>query len=192
MNKNAVGGKSLKQVIIPSVLHDVFGEKQSLVSIFTILLFGGLLTAILYWMYPEMTSNLPVWRRVTSLLLIFDIFAGCIANFTLSTSNYYAARKRNRIVFIAIHFHVVLIGVLLNTAIGYSIGVWIYTIIAAFIVNSLKGKQSQLFVAGLLLSIGQGCTPLLPHIPPYILITCLLFMLKVIFGFSVDHYNKKL
>ncbi|WP_068783467.1 hypothetical protein [Paenibacillus phocaensis] len=180
----------MKQIIIPSVLHDVFGERQSLGSILTILLFGGLLTAVLYWMYPEMTSNLPVWRSVLSLLLIFDIFAGCIANFTPSTSNYYATRTRNRIVFIAIHFHVVLIGVLLNTAIGYSIGVWIYTLIGAYIVNSLKGKQSQLFVAGLLLSIGLGGTPLLPHIPPYILIPCLLFMLKVIFGFAVDHYNK--
>lgn len=94
MNKNAVGGKSMKQIIIPSFLHDVFGKKQSLVSIFTILLFGGLLTAILYWMYPEMTSNLPVWRSALSLLLIFDIFAGCIANFTLSTSNYYPTFSR--------------------------------------------------------------------------------------------------
>ena len=31
--------------------------------------------------------------------------------------------------------------------------------------------------------IGLGCTLLLP---------CLLFMLKVIFGFAVDHYSQKL
>lgn len=184
------GRRGMKQVRIPAILHDVFGEKQPVSTIITILLFGGLLTAALYWIYPEMTSDLPVWRSVLALLLIFDIFAGCIANFTVSTSNYYAARKKNRIVFIAIHFHIVLVSLLLNTAIGYSIAVWAYTIAAAFIVNSLIGKQSQLFVAGLLLSIGFGCVPLLPDIQPYMLITCLLFMLKVLFGFAVDHYGK--
>lgn len=182
----------MKQVRIPSFLHDVFGEKQHILSILVILLFGGLLTAMLYWMYPEMTFNLPVWRNALALLLIFDIFAGCIANFTVSTSNYYATRKKNRIMFIAIHFHIVLISVLLNTSIGYSIAVWMYTIAGAYIVNSLSGKQSQLFVAGLLLSIGVGCIPLLPNIPPYMLITYLLFMIKVLFSFAVDHYGKAL
>lgn len=182
----------MKQIRIPAVLHDVFGERQPILSIFVILLFGGLLTAVLYWRYPEMTFNLPVWRSALALLFIFDIFAGCIANFTASTSNFYAARKKNRIVFIAIHFHIVIISVLLNTAIEYSIAVWAYTIAGAYVVNSLIGKQSQLFVAGLLLSIGVGCIPLLPNIQPYMLITCLLFMLKVLFGFAVDHYGKAL
>lgn len=52
----------MKQFRIPSFLHDVFGEKQSLTSILTILLFGGLLTAALYFLFPELTSHLPVWR----------------------------------------------------------------------------------------------------------------------------------
>lgn len=180
----------MKQVRIPSILHDVFGEKQPILLILAILLFGGLLTAVLYLMYPEMTINLPVWRSTLALLLIFDIFAGCIANFTPSTSNFYAARKKNRIVFISIHIHIVIISVLLNAAIGYSIAVWVYTIAGAFIVNSLIGRQSQLFVASLLLSIGLSCVPLLPHIQPYMLIICQLFTLKVLFGFAVDHYGK--
>jgi len=93
-------------------------------------------------------------------------------------------------VFISIHIHIVIISVLLNTAVGYSIAVWAYTITSAYIVNSLIGRQLQLFVAGLLLSIGLGCIPLLPNIQPYMLITCLLFMMKVLFGFAVDHYGK--
>lgn len=180
----------MKQIRIPSVLHEVFGEKQPILFIAAILLFGGLLTALLYWRYPEMTAHLPIWRSALALFLIFDIFAGCIANFTPSTSNFYAARKKNRIVFISIHIHIVIISVLLNTAVGYSIAVWAYTITGAYIVNSLIGMQLQLFVAGLLLSIGLGCIPLLPNIQPYMLITCLLFMMKVLFGFAVDHYGK--
>ncbi|MFC5406630.1 hypothetical protein [Cohnella soli] len=180
----------MKQIRIPSYLHDVFGEKQTFGSILAILLFGGILTAALYWVFPEMTNNLPVWRSTVALLLIFDIFSGCIANFSASTSNFYAARKTNRIVFIAIHFHIVLVALLLHCGIWHSLAIWAYTIIGAFIVNALIGKRSQLFVAGLLLSAGLGSMPMLPGIPPYVLIIGLLFMLKVLFSFAVDHYGK--
>lgn len=180
----------MRQLRIPSFLHDVFGEKQSVASILTILLFGGILTAALYGRFPELTGHLPAWRIALALLLIFDVFAGCIANFTASTSNFYAARKTNRIVFIAIHIHIVLIALLLNTNIGYSLGIWAYTIVGAFIVNALIGKHSQLFTAGLLLSAGLGCMPMLPGITPYMLIIGELFLVKVLFGFAVDHYGK--
>lgn len=180
----------MKRIRIPSFLHDVFGEKQSIGSILAILLFGAMLTVALYWIFPEMTNHLPMWRSALALLLIFDIFSGCIANFTASTSNFYAARRKNRIIFIAIHFHIVLVAFLLNSGIWYSIGVWAYTIIGAFIVNALIDKHSQLFVAGLLLSAGLGFISLLPGIPPYMLTISLLFMLKVLFSFAVDHYGK--
>lgn len=180
----------MKQIRIPSFLHDVFGEKQHLGTILAILLFGGLLTTALYWLFPELTDNVPVWRSALALVLIFDIFSGCIANFSASTSNFYAARRTNRIVFLAIHFHIVLVAFLLHTDIWYSIAVWAYTIIGAFIVNALIGRQSQRFVAGLLLSLGLGGIPLLPNIQPYMLIVGLLFMLKVLFSFAVDHYGQ--
>jgi hypothetical protein len=180
----------MKQIRIPPFLHDVFGEKQTTGSILTILLFGGILTAALYWVFPEMTNHLPAWRSAATLLLIFDIFSGCLANFTASTSDFYAARKTNRIVFIAIHFHIVLVALLLQSDIRHSLAVWAYTMISAFLVNALIDKRSQLFVAGLLLSAGLGFMPMLPGIPPYMLIISLLFMLKVMFSFAVDHYGK--
>ena len=178
----------MKQIRIPSFLHDVFGYRQSIGSLMAILLFGGMLTAALYLVFPELTDNLPVWRSFLALLLIFDIFSGCVANFTASTSNFYAERKTNRIVFIAIHVHIVLVALLLQTDIGYSIGVWAYTVFGAFIVNALIGKPSQRFIAGLLLSVGLGWIPMLSDMQPYMLIACLLFFLKVLFSFAVDHY----
>ncbi|MBB6633206.1 hypothetical protein [Cohnella thailandensis] len=180
----------MKPIRIPSFLHDVFGEKQTSGSILAILLFGGILTSALYLVFPEMTSQMPVWRSAAALLLIFDIFSGCIANFTASTSNFYAARRTNRIVFIAIHFHIVLVAILLHGDIWNSLGVWAYTVIGAFIVNALIGKHSQPFVAGLLLSVGFGFIPMLPGIPPFMLIISLLFMLKVLYSFAVDHYGQ--
>lgn len=140
--------------------------------------------------FPEITHSLPLWRSALALLLIFDIFSGCIANFTISTSNFYAARKTNRTVFIAIHVHIIIIALLLNADIGYAVGIWAYTIAGTFIVNALIGKPSQRFVGGLLLSIGIGCTFLLSNIQPYMLTVGTMFMLKVLFSFAVDHYGE--
>lgn len=178
-----------QHVRIPSFLHDVFGEKQTVGAIAAILMFGALLTAALWLRFPQLTDHLPLWRSALALLLIFDIFAGSVANFTTSTSNYYAARKSNRIVFIAVHVHIVMVALLLNTNIGFAVTVWAYTIAGAFVVNALIGKQSQLFVAGLLLCTGFGGMSLLPDAEPYMRITGMLFMLKVMFGFAVDHYG---
>ncbi|MFC6334800.1 hypothetical protein ACFP56_19375 [Paenibacillus septentrionalis] len=180
----------MKQHQVPSYLHELFGEKQSSGVMIMIFLFGGVLTALLYVVFPEMTSALPVWRSVLALLLIFDVFCGCIANFTASTSNFYATRKRTRLIFISVHIHVILIALLLSNDIVHALIVWAYTIASAFIVNALIGRQSQLVTAGLLLSIGLGCMPMLPDIPPYMLIISSLFMLKVMFSFAVDHYNQ--
>lgn len=83
-----------------------------------------------------------------------------------------------------------LVALLLNVDIWYSLGIWAYKIIGAFIVNALIGKHSQLFVAGLLLSVGLGCMPMLPGITPYMLIIGVLFLMKVLFSFAVDHYGK--
>lgn len=179
----------MKPMRIHPFWHDIFGERPTGVSILAIVLFGALLTVALYAAFPGMTHGLPVWRAALALLLIFDIFAGCIANFSVSTSNYYAARSAKRIAFIAIHGHVVLVALLLYSDIGYSIGIWAYTIAGAFAVNALSGKLSQRFVAGLLLSAGLGSMPMLPGIEPYTLIVGMLFMLKVMFGFAVDHYG---
>jgi hypothetical protein len=179
----------MKQYRMPSFLHDVFGERQSIAAIAAILVFGGLLTAALYFVFPQMTAHVPVWRSALAMLLIFDIGSGCAANFTTSTNSFYAARKTNRIVFIAVHVHIVLIALLLQTGIGFSIAVWAYTIAGAFVVNALIGRRSQLFVAGLLLAAGLGWMPMVQLIPPYMLIACTLFMLKVLYGFAVDHYG---
>lgn len=180
----------MKTYQIPSFFHDVFGEYQSAGSLLSIFLFGGGLTAALFIGYPEMTISLPLWRSALAFLLIFDIFAGCIANFTSSTSNFYAARKTNRVIFLAIHVHILLVALLLQFELAYVIGIWLYTIAGAVIVNALIGKPSQRFVGGLLMCVGLGIMPTLPDLPAYMLVICMLFMVKVLYSFAVDHYSK--
>ncbi|MCU6710710.1 hypothetical protein M6D81_18630 [Paenibacillus sp. J5C_2022] len=179
----------MKTVKIPGFLHDVFGEKQTWATIITIFACSIALTGTIYFLYPEMVEGIPLWRSLIALILMWDIFAGCVANFTASTSNFYAERPLNRIVFISIHVHILVVAFCLNEDIGYATAVWAFTIAGAFLVNSLVQPQRQVFLAGLLLTIGIAGQLLWRDVEPYMLVTGMLFMLKVLYSFSVNHYG---
>ena len=175
---------------IPSFLHDILGESQTLGEMITIVFLSVSLATTLFVAFPEMTQDISLWRRITAYLLILDIVAGCIANFTRSTSNHYAARSRERWIFIAIHVHLLLIAGLLGMGLGHALIVWSYTTIAALVVNALHGSRFQLFTAGSLLVAGIAIAVLGVAVPNYFLVISLLFMVKVLFSFAVDHYHQ--
>jgi hypothetical protein len=175
---------------MPSYLHDVFGESQTIGELFAVLFFGVGGATLLFFAFPMMTQNLPLWRSVIAYLLVLDIFAGCIANFTRSTNNYYAARGTHRLVFIAIHVHILIVAWLLGIGLWNAIIVWACTVAGALVVNALKGHPLQKFVAGVLLSLGISITVLGTELPRYFLMISLLFMVKVLFAFAVDHYDQ--
>lgn len=180
----------MKQRQIPAFLHDIFGEKQSVLTIVIILLFGGGLATALSLQYPAMYQGIPLWRSILAFILVFDIFSGCLANFTASTSNYYATRGGKRWLFISVHVHILLVAALLGTNLWPAFAVWLYTVTGAAIVNVIRGSN-QLFIGGLLLSLGIGWLPMQASLDPHMLIISLLFMVKVLFGFSVNHYGVK-
>ncbi|MCM3490601.1 hypothetical protein M3689_14900 [Alkalihalophilus marmarensis] len=178
----------MRDIEIPAFFHEVFGERQSVLHIIVILLFGVTLSTVLFYLYPNMYMDLPLWRSILAFILVFDIFSGCIANFTQSTNDYYAKRKTKRIVFISIHVHILLVAVLLHIPIFSVLMVWMYTIMCAFTIQSIEGRN-QVFVAGLLLSLGVAWMPML-EMEAFMLIVSMLFMVKVLFSFSVNHYRR--
>ena len=175
---------------IPPFLHDVLGESQTVGEVISIVVFGVGLATLLFFGFPEMTQGLPLWRSAIAYVLVIDIFAGCVANFTYSTSNHYAARNKERLVFIAVHVHILIVAWLLGTDFLPAVIIWGYTIAGALVVNALKGSRFQLFVAGVLLATGIFVAVLVIEIPKYFLAISLLFMMKVMFSFAVDHYGK--
>lgn len=170
-------------------LHDVFGETQQPGQLAAILGFGIAVPAVLAMTSPELIGAVAPWRAVLALLLVLDIAAGCVANFTRGTSDFYAGRARNRWLFIAVHVHVVAVAALLNLDLTASIAVWGYTIAGAILVNLRAGRPSQTFVGGLLLSAGLTGIALWPGLTSFMTAVCALFMLKVLFSFAVDHYR---
>lgn len=172
-------------VRIPTHLQDVFGEASSPLEIAATLVFG--LGAAVLLVGGLNTVGLAWWRTALVWVLVADIAAGCVANFTPSTNAFYAARPLNRWVFIALHVHVVVVAWALDVAVGAALAVWAYTILGAVLVNLLRGRRAHVFVAGLLLAVGLGWTPLTPGVPPALVVVFELFLLKVLFAFAVDH-----
>ncbi len=61
---------------IPNIFHEAFGERQSMIQLISILLFGIILTTLLFLYYPSIYYGISLWRIVIAFLLIFDIFFG--------------------------------------------------------------------------------------------------------------------
>lgn len=179
----------MRTLSIPSFLHDVLGERQSLralpmIALGAVAAGGGIAAAA--W---SDLGGLPWYRLVPALLLIVDIAAGAVANFSRGTSEYYAARPVNRLVFMAIHVHLPAVALLAGLPLWPALLVWAWTISGAFAVNALKGNAEQPLAGGFVLVVGMTGAVLLFSMVPWFLATALLFLAKVAYSFAVDHYR---
>lgn len=186
------------KIPIPRSLHEVFGEEQTITDMLLTLAFGFGLAGVLFILFPEMWAGLPLWRSILVFLLVADIFSGAVANFTRGTNRYYAARAKLRLVFIASHIHLPVVAWLLGLDLIWPLILWGYTIAGAFIVNTCtrgsnrqpdRQSDRQPFIGGIVLAAGIALAVLSGETPTYFLLITLLFMLKVIYSFSVDHYR---
>ncbi|WP_148058847.1 hypothetical protein [Bogoriella caseilytica] len=139
----------------------------------------------------DVLAAAPLWRALLAVLLIVDIAAGCVANFTSGTDTYYAERPTSRWVFILVHWHLVATGLLLDVAVVPLIVVTVFALLSATVVNLLHGRQLQVAAGGLLLTVGVvGVTLWLPSIaPPFLVATAAMFIVKVVLAFAVTHHR---
>lgn len=174
---------------VPAALHDVFGERQSWGEIVAVLGVGLAVAGTVFLAFPALTSALPWWRSGLAFLLCLDVAAGSVANFTRGTNDYYAQRPGHRWVFIVIHIHLPVLAWLLSVDLVPAVAAWAYTIAGAAIVNGLHAHSRQTFVAALLWVMGVTLVIGFGNFTPPLLIIVVLFLTKVLYGFSVDHYR---
>lgn len=176
----------MKYFKTPEFLFEVLGEKQSVLEISCTLLFALLGSGIIY---AVADIQINTWKTIVAYILIADVLAGCIANFSLGTNEYYSQRPKNRVIFIAIHVHIIAIAGLMSLPFENALIVWGYTIAASFLVNTLNGKSIQTFIAANLMCYGVLLLVYL-SLPMWFLMVSMFFMIKVLFSFSVDHYRR--
>ena len=177
-------------VRIPEALHEVLGEHQSRLELAMVATFGMAVTAWIVVAGRDLLAEVPVWRAALAGLLILDVAAGSVANLTHGTNRYYALRPRHRLVFIAVHVHLLAIAWLLGAALAPAVAVWAYTIPAALMVNRLSGSPRQTFAGGVGVAVGIVIVVMLtPSLGPPMAAVAALFLMKVAFAFAVDHYQ---
>ena len=73
---------------VPEFLHDVFGEKQSFPEVFASLLFAVIGSILIYNLFSLENPQISSWKIILGFILIADVLAGWIANFTKGKNNY--------------------------------------------------------------------------------------------------------
>ena len=177
----------VKYFEVPKCFHEVFGEQQTRLEVFLTVLFACIATIVTFFLSG---LSLNHWQVIAAFLIVFDVYAGCIANFSQGTNQFYAQRYKSRLIFIAIHFHNVIIALLLDMYVQESLLIWGYTIVSACIVNFLKRNRLQTFIAANLFCFGI-LVLLSLSMPNWLVLISLFFMFKVIVSFAVDHHKQK-
>lgn len=172
-----------KKLKIPSLLHDIFGEWQTPANFVAVTVVVGVM-CLLWW---QKIPDVALWRQVTGGLLILDIAAGAVANFTRGTNDYYKTRPFNRYLFLSIHWHVLIVAWLFQEPLLPYLAVSIYTLVAALVVNQMMGHPEQTVVGGFFVCLGLVLLTALP-LSQIGQVASLLFVVKVVFSFGVDHY----
>jgi len=178
----------LRTIPMPKFLHEVFGEQQSITEILIILGFAIIGSLFIYINFLQCNVDIVTWRLALAFILIADILAGCLANFSRGTNSFYAQRPNNRLIFIAIHIHILVVAWLMQVDMPEAILVWAITIASALFINSLIRHPLQLIIAAALLALSILILLQLSQ-PTWFIAVSLFFMIKVMFSFSVDHYR---
>lgn len=179
----------LRPLTLPPFLHEVFGEQTTPLEVVLILTSGLLLPLCIVFVHPATFDGLPFWKSLLAGLLMLDITAGCVANFSRGTSNHYALRPAQRQVFMAIHVHLLALALLLEASFPFALMVWIYTLLGVQLVNRLIGSPLQVFVAGVWTVWGISGMLLTSGVEPALMLMGMLFLFKVVFSFGVDHHH---
>ncbi len=180
----------MKTIHIPNVLQEGFGEETTLLELVLILVVSTISTPAVFYVTQTEWSGMPLWKLIILFVLIFDIFAGFISNLTYSTNAYYQASRKKQTALIAIHIQPLIFAFLFGDFTLICFLVWIYTIIASLVVVQLGNFPAQKAVAGSLVALGLvGLLLISSDLPLILMVALAFFQLKLIYSFSVDHFQ---
>ncbi|MRR28762.1 hypothetical protein EG834_00130 [bacterium] len=173
-----------REINIPKALHELHGEKASLLSLilvyFTALVVGGIA------LWQVIPLGLPIWNLMLAAVVFLDVGGGVAANLTSSTNQYYQRKASLRLVFMATHVvHPLVLVLVFPQNVWFLLFVMVFTLVSAFGVNLIKDRELQQTSAVVLVVVGVCLALLFPTSFTFLYGFAPLFMLKLILGFAV-------
>lgn len=176
-------------VRIPKFLHVLLGTHQQRTELILIVIFTLTATLVVSWATAPYWLELKWYQILVLWLLFIDMSGGVVANLSTGTNNYYNAYpKKGRWLFIAVHAQPLILATILQSQLSIAVAVWLYTILSASLINSLREKVYHRLLAGTLYVtaiIGYVLSDI--SLPLPITLIYLLYMMKLIYSFAVDH-----
>ncbi len=126
---------------IPKALHEVHGEVSNLRDI---LFAHGLAIAATFTLIMIGAENMATWQKVIMGILAYDLVGGVVANFSYSTSSYYAGSSKKRKGFLLLHLlQPTLLALVFAEDWQAVLIASAYILLASIIVNALKPGSKQ-------------------------------------------------
>ena len=177
-----------RTIHIPKFLHEVHGEKASLIDVIAAHLFAVLATVL------TLTRSLDLdWsplKMVALGLLAYDLSGGVLANFSQGTSLHYAASGKARRNFLSLHVLQPLLMIYVFQGNDLTLAALsVYIVLGAVLVNAQKTAVQQLQLGAFISLIGIILL-FIPGLGLYGVQQLLLafFILKLPLAFAVQWY----
>lgn len=172
------------------MVNEFLGDNPNKKDIIKISITTLIVTTIIgYFNYSEI-SGLPIWKAILFFIILADIFAGAVGNFTKSTQLKYSNNTKKRVSFL--FAHIVHIGVLV-LAVGhvyYGFGVLAFTIASGLIVNFTGTVKNQEINAAVAFCVGIILFYVVFPAPQILVWLPAILLVKLVFGFSIRREDK--
>lgn len=177
-----------KEINIPKSLQELHGKRTSLFSLILVYACSLLITLIVTCY--ALPTGFPIWKTILFVIVLLDIAGGVIANFTNATNQYYRDKSNLRIPFISLHvIHPILLMILYPAESTLFIFMGVYAIISCIILNMIRVRETQRLIAVFLVTVGVTIVFAIPCDINFLRLLPILFFLKLILGFSVNHFT---
>ncbi|HTF82134.1 MAG TPA: hypothetical protein VL947_10425 [Cytophagales bacterium] len=178
-----------KEVNIPKFLQELHGTRTSILEL--ILTYAaGLLSAISACLILQnLQLSLAMWKEILLILVVADIGAGIVSNFTKGTNDYYSQRPKERWKFIAMHLlHPTLFfWIFQETPLAF-ISIALSILVATALVNSVHNRTQQ-SIAAFFIILGISLVPLLQLYNPMTTWFLSVFMIKLLLAFGIRRHG---
>jgi hypothetical protein len=180
----------MKKLKVPNLFRIFHGQETNIAEL--LLIYGIAIAApvIVYFTTRSVLPELPWWITLLLFVIVADLAGGIIANLTYGATAFYEKRQWRKAVFILLHAaHPAVIYLLTREQLPFLVYTAGITLLFSFITAFAFRQPRQQFFGFISVCIAVAFGFILFGTAPFYRVVSILYMLKLIYSFSVDHYG---